>query len=303
MRLSLKLPAMVIAIALVAGLGVGSAAYVVGDGIVNEQARNRLATAATDARSALTAYLDSVAEDLTVFAGRSEVSASIDMFSGAMLSLKGQGDPTALLQKAYVEDAPAELDERIMRDTSDKLPVYDLHHRNLNADYRELMQARGYYDVLLFDTAGNLVYSVAKERDFATNFSEGGGPWADTALGQVYRTAMTLDAGQTAVADFASYAPSNGAPAGFIATPVIDTAGFRIGVLAFQLPIDRIGQLLAIGGGDGRQVMLLNRQGLALNDLPSTPDDDILAVQVSGAPIVAAQAVTASGQSRESVIT
>jgi methyl-accepting chemotaxis protein len=292
LRLSLKLPAMVIAIALVAGLGVGSAAYVVGDGIVNDQARNRLATAATDARSALTAYLDSVAEDLTVFAGRSEVSASIDLFSGAMLSLKGQGDPTALLQKAYVEDAPAELDERIMRDTSDKLPVYDLHHRNLNADYRELMQARGYYDVLLFDTAGNLVYSVAKERDFATNFSEGGGPWADTALGQVYRTAMTLDAGQTAVADFASYAPSNGAPAGFIAAPVIDTAGFRIGVLAFQLPIDRIGQLLAIGGGDGRQVMLLNGQGLALNDLPSTPDDDILAVQVSGAPIEAAQAGT-----------
>ncbi len=290
MRLSLKLPAMVVAIALVTGLGVGTAAYVVGDGIVNQQAQNRLATAAADAGSALTEYLDSVAQDLTVFAGRSEVSASIDLFSGAMASLKGQGDPTALLQKAYIENAPAELEQRIMRDTSDALPVYDLHHRNLNPDYRELMQARGYYDVLLFDTMGNLVYSVAKEHDFATNFSEGGGPWADTALGQVYRTAMTLEAGQTAVADFAPYAPSNGAPAGFIAAPVIDMAGFRIGVLAFQLPIDRIGQLLARGSDTGREVMLLNGQGLALNDIPSTPGNDLLAVQLIGGAVDAAQA-------------
>ncbi len=54
MRLSLKLPAMVVAIALVAGLGVGGAAYMVGDGIVNEQAQQRLTSAAANARSALT---------------------------------------------------------------------------------------------------------------------------------------------------------------------------------------------------------------------------------------------------------
>lgn len=91
--------------------------------------------------------------------------------------------------------------------------------------------------MFLFNTAGNLVYSVAKERDFATNFNEGGGPWADTGLGEVYRTAMTLEAGQTALTDFAPYAPSNGDAASFIAAPVIDSAGFRIGVLAFQLPV------------------------------------------------------------------
>ncbi|MGN6487132.1 MAG: HAMP domain-containing protein, partial [Devosia sp.] len=289
MRLSLKLPAMVVAIALVAGVSVGAAAWVVGDRIVNEQAQSRLASAAANARSALTEYLDGVAEDLTVFAGRSEVSASIDLFSGAMASLKGQGDPTALLQKAYVEHAPEALEARVLRDTSDELPVYDLHHRNLNPDYRALMQARGYYDVLLFDAMGNLVYSVAKERDFATNFNAGAGPWADSALGEVYRTAMTLEAGETALADFAPYEPSGGAAAGFIGAPVIDRAGFRIGVLAFQLPVARISALLARGSAGGRQVILLNGEGRALNDLPGTPANDILAVTVTGAPVDDAQ--------------
>lgn len=123
MRLSLKLPAMVVAIALVAGLGVGGAAYMVGDGIVNEQAQQRLTSAAANARSALTEYLAGVAEDLTVFAGRSEVSTSIDLFAGAMGSLKGQGNPGELLQKAYIDNAPEALEERMLRDTSDALPV------------------------------------------------------------------------------------------------------------------------------------------------------------------------------------
>ena len=39
--------------------------------------------------------------------------------------------------------------------------------------FHKLQQDEGYYDVFLFDTEGNLIYSVFKELDYATNFKRG----------------------------------------------------------------------------------------------------------------------------------
>ena len=142
LKLAFKLPAMVVAIALVTGASLALAAYVASNGIVTSQAEQRLTAAAANARSALDAYLRGVAEDLTLFAGRSEIAAGIDLFSGAMRSLEGQGDPTALLQDAYITQNPNPAGEKLLLDTSDKLPVYDLHHRALHADFRDLLLKR-----------------------------------------------------------------------------------------------------------------------------------------------------------------
>ena len=100
LKLAFKLPAMVVTIALATGASLGLAAYFAGNAIVTSQAEQRLSAAAVNARSALEGYLSEVAEDLTLFAGRSEIAADIDLFSGAMRSLSGQGDPTELLQDA-----------------------------------------------------------------------------------------------------------------------------------------------------------------------------------------------------------
>ena len=290
LKLAFKLPAMVVIITLVTGVSLALAAYFVASEIVRTQAEQRLSGAAANSATALQAYLSEVAEDLTVFAGRDEISASIDLFSGAMRSLKGQGDPTELLQAGYITNNPNPAGERLLLDTSDKLPVYDLHHRGLHGDFRELLSKRGYSDIFLFDSDVNLVYSVAKEADFATNFKEGGGPWADTDLGRVVRLAMAGEAGQVFLSDFAPYGPSAGAPASFIAAPVIDKAGFLIGVLAFQMPSGRIDEVLArtMGLGQSGQVFLVGQDGLVRNDTPMTPDNDVLSLTLAGAPVSAA---------------
>ena len=75
LKLAFKLPAMVVAIALVTGASLALAAYAVSSSIVNSQAEQRLTAAAANAHSALDAYLNEVAEDLTLFAGRSEIAA------------------------------------------------------------------------------------------------------------------------------------------------------------------------------------------------------------------------------------
>ncbi|SEQ27924.1 Methyl-accepting chemotaxis protein [Devosia sp. YR412] len=294
LKLAFKLPAMVVAIALVTGASLALAAYFTSNAIVTSQAEQRLTAASANARSSLEAYLKEVAEDLTLFAGRAEIAANIDLFSGAMRSLKGQGDPTALLQDAYITQNPNPVGERMLLDTSDKLPVYDLHHRNLHADFRDLLVKRGYYDIFLFDTDFNNVYTVFKEADFATNFAEGGGPWADSDLGKVVRSAMAAEEGQVFLSDFAPYGPSAGAPASFIASPVYDQ-GFLIGVIAFQMPTGRIGEVLdrTLGLGDSGETYLVGQDGLARNDSPKTSGDDVLTLSLQGDAITAALAGTA----------
>ena len=53
----------------------------------------------------------------------------------------------------------------------------------------------GFYDLFLFDTEGNLVYTVEKEDDFATNFKSGGGTsrYGDSGLGKACTHAPTIN--------------------------------------------------------------------------------------------------------------
>eukprot|EP00439_Symbiodinium_sp_Y106_P035806 s3683_g4.t1 len=51
--------------------------------------------------------------------------------------------------------------------------------------YRDILYARNYYDIFFFDLRGNLIYSVYKELDYATNFlANGTGEWKDSGLGE-----------------------------------------------------------------------------------------------------------------------
>ena len=290
-KLALKLPAMVIGIAVLTGASLGVAAYVSSDAIVTEQAEERLAAGSENANAALEAYLGEVAEDLTLFAGRKDVSGALMAFAGAYKSLAAQGDPAELLQKAYVEDNPHPEGERKLLDSSNNLLVYDLNHRPQHTEFRALLETRGYYDVFLFDTDANNVYSVQKEADFGTAFAEGAGPWAGSDLGRVVRAALGGEAGDVFLTDFSPYGPSNGAAASFIAAPVINQ-GMLSGVLAYQMPIGRISELLARtkGLGDSGEVYLVGQDELVRNDSPKTEADDALHVALNGDVVSAALA-------------
>ncbi len=106
-----------------------------------------------------------------------------------------------------------------------------------------------YYDVFLFTPSGDLVYTVFKEDDFGNNFVEG--PYADSGLGEAYQAAIEMDAGEVYWTDFERYAPSAGAPAAFVATPIYDGGSQPVGVLAFQMPLDQIADIMQSTTGLG----------------------------------------------------
>ncbi len=110
----------------------------------------------------------------------------------------------------------------------------------------------GYYDVFLVDAStGRIVYTAFKELDFTTSLKDG--PYANTNLGRCYR--MIRDKatpGFVGMVDYEAYLPSYNDAAGFIGSPIYSGTEL-IGVLLFQIPIDRIEAVMSERTGLGEK--------------------------------------------------
>ncbi|MEM8783007.1 MAG: methyl-accepting chemotaxis protein [Planctomycetota bacterium] len=166
-----------------------------------------------------------------------------------------------ILQAWYIADNPNPLGEKLTLDRHDTQNQYNVWHAKYHPIVRDYLESFGYYDIFLFDTKGNLVYSVFKETDFATNFLEG--PYRDTNFGEVVRKALAATSpGVVFAEDFASYEPSYGSPAAFFGSPVF-RGDQKIGVAVFQAPVDEINRVMNAGAGLGEtgQTFLVGRDG------------------------------------------
>jgi methyl-accepting chemotaxis protein len=124
--------------------------------------------------------------------------------------------------------------------------AYDEMHANFHPDFAAFVNTFDFYDLFIVDAkTGDVVYSVFKEVDFATNLNNGS--FSNSGLAESYQNAKSLSQGEFYLTDFASYKPSYEAPAGFISTPVYD-GNKVIAVLIFQMPIDAINNTMTLGG-------------------------------------------------------
>jgi signal transduction histidine kinase/ActR/RegA family two-component response regulator len=244
-------------------------------------AENALEAIATERASDLADYLSWVDINILTMAVHPDTADSIQAFSAAWSELGDQ--PSRYLQRHYIFNNPypaAERDELLFADDGS---TYSALHQRRHPWYKQFLERRGYYDVFLFDTGGTLVYTGFKERDFATNLLDG--PYAASALGRAYRLAMELPPGETTFQDFSPYAPSGDAPASFIAAPVFDQDGQRVGVVAFQMSANRIATVMnqsspfgqtirsfAIGNGGFLPTHDRPPAGLDFQELTLTPE-------------------------------
>lgn len=122
---------------------------------------------------------------------------------------------------------------------------YNKAHTIYHPIFKNFLDRFGYYDIFIFDTDGNIVYSVKKEVDFGTDIMNG--PYSGTNLSNAFRQAIKSDhASFICFEDFKPYLPSYNAPASFIASPIFD-GNKAIGVLAFQLPVNKINHIMTDG--------------------------------------------------------
>ncbi|PYN94227.1 MAG: hypothetical protein DMD91_28470, partial [Candidatus Rokuibacteriota bacterium] len=144
-----------------------------------------------------------------------------------------------VLQALFIADNPNSEGSRDRLDRPAGGGRYAEVHAKFNPFIRSTTRQLGYDDLFLIDHEnGYVVYTVTKKVDFGTSLLSG--PYRDTKLGRVFRSARnTIEADFVKLVDFESYTPSLGAPAAFVATPIFKD-GRRLGVLALQIPLDRI---------------------------------------------------------------
>lgn len=195
-----------------------------GNAAVIERSKDQLVVIRDARRSQIKAYLDDVAK-LLKMTEHPSFMADLDMIDAAFQEAGG------------VEAGFETL----------KNPTYMESHDLIHSGFATYLKVYGFYDLFLLNIKGDLVYSVTKEADYATNFLNG--PYESSGLGKVFREAST---GKISFQDFESYAPSAGAPAAFFGYPLRDASNTVMGVMAIQLSIDEISRVMGDTEGMGK---------------------------------------------------
>lgn len=171
----------------------------------------------------------------------------------------GQGTQTAdligsldkqsiALQYDFISDNADPLGSKQLLNSTKEATTYSETHEKYHGVFRNFIESFGYYDLFLVDhKSGDIVYSVFKELDYSTSLIDG--PYANSGIGKAFALANAANEKDfTALTDFAPYLPSYNAPASFIASPIHDASGDKIGVLILQMPIDKINAVMTHDG-------------------------------------------------------
>jgi len=104
-----------------------------------------------------------------------------------------------------------------------------------------------YYDLFLIHPEGQIFYTIAHESDYNTNILTG--RYANSGLGQLVQEVLKTKT--FGMSDYAPYAPSNGEPAFFIASPLIHNDIVEM-VVAVQISEEKISHIMHQRSGMGK---------------------------------------------------
>ncbi len=287
MKISVKLPGVLLVLTLVAVLATGIGGYYEGRVELLNAAESKITALLQTRKASIDQYLASISSDLRFQAENPNVKdALVDLTKAWKDMGSGQSET---LQKLYITDNPNPTGQKEKLDFAPDGSAYSAVHKVYHPWIRQFLQERGYYDIFLFDTDGDLVYTVFKELDYATIVNTG--KWKDTDLGNAFRAAMKLKPGEQAFFDFRPYAPSNDAPASFISTPMFRDGKVN-GVLVFQMPIDRINQVMQVTAGMGKsgETYIVGADKFMRSDSRFSKESTILKTKVNGETTTAALA-------------
>lgn len=236
LRLSVKLPLMLVAVAMLALSVTGLLAYREARQLLAEEAAQRLETTLEQRRTELSDWSDQMQGELRAMAASQAMGRTLRDFLGAWKRL---GDaPAAYLRDAYVEKNPNPPGERYKLDFTGDVNDYGVLHRRYHPGFVTLIEEKGLYDLFLVDAQGNILYSVRKEANFAAGTATGA--MKEDSLARVISAALAEQDATPVVSPFSTIGEGGQLQRGFyMASPVRSTEGALLGVLAFGVPLSR----------------------------------------------------------------
>ena len=217
------------------------------DALINE-AFSRLALYHDLRKATLQDYMRSKASDVVAMSRNERVLKGLHQLENAWQEFGPYASDA--LRARYIIENPYDFGERRKLRSAGDNSQYTKIHPEIHDWARRFLEHFGYYDVFLIDAKGNILYTVEKEEDFATNLLSG--RYADSPLGFVFQRAVKTRSKSVIFSDFERYAPSNNVPALFAGSPIRSSDGRVIGVFAVQLPAKPINDILRYTEGMGK---------------------------------------------------
>jgi methyl-accepting chemotaxis protein len=293
LKVAQKLPLAVVGSALVVSAGVGFASYFIGLNTVQSQRDLSMQASLSTAATQVSDYFAAAEVDLRLFVQRSDTVTATKNLTRALDELRmGLAEKAAgQLKIAYITENPTP-ENRAATDSTAKGATYDAPHKRYHPGFRTLQQERAYSDVLLISASGDVVYSVAKNDDFASNVLTDRA-LSDSGLGKAFAGARALKDGEASFVDFSLYAPT-GTPQSFMAMPVYERDQ-NVGVMVLSISPDAMSaRVSALSGlGQSGEVVVVGRDGLLRSESERTEEPDVLST-VLESPVVAAAFAGAS---------
>lgn len=270
-----KLPMIIAGLAAFAAAMTGGAAYISSHLNTSSETHHLLTDTAISRAEAAKAFFDTSGAQANELASSAIISSALDRFSAAYAQLGP--DAEAQLQATYIDQNPNAAGQKEKWDAANNGTAYDAVHAELHPWMRNILRTNDFYDIFLFDANGQNVYTVFKERDFATQLASG--KWKDSSLGVLVREVIAAGANaQPKLADFKPYAPSADVPASFIAVPIKGANGQLKGVFAIQLSINKLDAAMQPQPTNGKtgENILIGEDFLVRNNSPHSKEPRIL---------------------------
>lgn len=280
MKLGVKLPLAIVGVSLLGLCLSGATVYYSLRSDTLKEANKQIDYYQSRSANAVREWTQQIDKAISTQSANPAVISAIDEFSAAFTQF--EGGALKPLQRAYIDENPHPTGAKDLLNAAPEGSAYDVAHSRIHPLLRNVKNIHSLYDLFLFTPDGNLVYSVYKERDFATNFMSG--EWSQSGLGDAFRRAMTSPRDATVFVDFSKYGPSADAPASFAAKPIRGNGGAIIGVIAVQLPSEQLSNIILDSSrlGETSDAFLIGPNGVMRSDSRFSEYSDILKTKVDG---------------------
>src|SRR3989339_1553386 len=264
--MKITLNAKIITLFVIAGLLpfiiTGVLSYQIAKKSLHDQSFNQLVSVRDIKKKQIEEYFEKIRLDISALSEDPTICSAIKEMKRAFQEIGAEK-----AHDLYVTKNPFRKEKRIDFLNATDGSEYSSTHAMFHPYFKGLLEKRGYYDIFLIDSeTGNIIYTAYKESDFGSNLING--PYANSNIAKLYKEVNNAaEHNFIKTIDFEPYAPSDFAPASFIAAPIND--GFnKIGVLVLQIPIDQINSVMMgrSGLGETGETYLVGNDKLMRSD-------------------------------------
>jgi methyl-accepting chemotaxis protein len=283
LNISQKLPLLIVGLAVLSAVVTGFITVSIARDNLISAAEDKLIALQASRANSLGSYMGAIEQDLSSLSKSPYVREALLDFTNAWNGLGFQGSQEEILKRLYITDNPNPTGSKEELDFASDGSLYSQIHAEHHPWFRHFLRQRDYYDIFLFAPNGDLVYTVFKELDYATNLNTG--EWKDSDLGNAFRAVRdNPKPDQQNFFDFKAYAPSHGVAASFMSQAILNDNGSLAGVLVFQMPIARINGVMqvAAGMGESGETYIVGADGYMRSDSRFSEETTILKTKVTG---------------------